>query len=548
MDRPHESFLPYSWHQSHDQATVLLYVPYETEGDDLEVKLERNYLVAGVKRQPAIVKGRLYGSIDVSHSSWQLEPRASARLSARERTTSTTSTASTQSSFALISEPEISSSFAASLEEGFLSDLEDTLSSPALSSPVSLSSAEDASGFPLHSPPRRRGRFTTSHPVSPRIPSNRGSSMVSSASSVESLRSGASRLLTIHLEKADSMIWPSLIIGPVPETVSLPDTSRYPWPSLGIEEARYNMDPTSLVLMALDHFDIREDREEAFEYFIRAWHLAHVSSATIRLATHYVPPHFVPPELPHTPGDAPSTPTSSSCVHTPSPDATPVASHASVSCAEQTVSDLRGTLTYYVERIGGSEKLALLYLEAGLLYLEGSASGLLSSSYAGLSSLRTPTLMSHPASHVSSHTGAHHDGPEAWSQDQAHARRFFNRARDLHPALDVPLLPTSNPSSEPESGDNGSPVFDDAARLRMPAVSAPSAADEKPRRRRRREAMEEDPLAASITSKSAMEDPLGGHGEDNTWYLYLPGLVGAGTALLVVGFLSFSSWRKGQGT
>ena len=39
-----------------------------------------------------------------------------------------------------------------------------------------------------------------------------------------------------------------------------------------------------------------------------------------------------------------------------------------------------------------------------------------------------------------------------------------------------------------------------------------------------------------------------GEEEDNTWYLYLPGLVGAGTALLVVGFLSFSSWRKGQGS
>ncbi|EKM58211.1 uncharacterized protein PHACADRAFT_182579 [Phanerochaete carnosa HHB-10118-sp] len=547
MDRAHESFLPYSWHQSHDQATVLLYVPYETEGDDVEVKFERNYLVAGVKRQPAVVKGRLYGSIDVAHSSWQLEPRASSRLSARERTTSTTSTTSTQSSFALISEPEISSSFAASLEEGFLSDLEDTLSSPALSSPVSLSSAEEATGFPLRSPPpRRRSHFTTSHPVSPRMPSNRASSMVSSASSVESLRSGASRLLTIHLEKADSMIWPSLVIGPVSEAISPPDTSRYPWAPSGPTEACFNMDPTSLVLLGLDHFDIREDREEAFEYFVRAWHQTHISSATIRLATHYLPPHAVPPEQLHTPRDALSTPTSSSGTHPPSPDTTPVASAASVSYTEQTISAFRGTLPYYLERIGGSEKLAQLYLEAGLLHLEGSASGLLSSSYAGLSSLRTPTLTTHPALHVASHAGMHHDGPEAWSQDQAHARRLFNRARELNPALDVPLLPTSNPSSEPDSGDNVSPVFDDTLKLKMPAVNVQGSSDEKPRRRRKREA--EDPLAASITSKSAMEDPLDRQGEDNTWYLYLPGLVGAGTALLVVGFLSFSSWRKGQGT
>lgn len=92
--------------------------------------------------------------------------------------------------------------------------------------------------------------------------------MVSSASSVESLHSGASRLLTVHLEKADSMIWPSLVIGPVPETLSPPDTVRYPWASPTIAESNFNMDPTSLVLLALDYFDIREDREEAFEYFM----------------------------------------------------------------------------------------------------------------------------------------------------------------------------------------------------------------------------------------------------------------------------------------
>ena len=58
------------------KATVLLYVPYETENDDVEVSkhtarctgpyssiimfvkvlFERNYLVAGVKGQPPVVK------------------------------------------------------------------------------------------------------------------------------------------------------------------------------------------------------------------------------------------------------------------------------------------------------------------------------------------------------------------------------------------------------------------------------------------------------------------------------------------------------------
>jgi hypothetical protein len=46
-------------------------------------------------------------------------------------------------------------------------------------------------------------------------------------------------------------------------------------------------------------------------------------------------------------------------------------------------------------------------------------------------------------------------------------------------------------------------------------------------------------------------DIKGQNSIDNAWYLYLPGLVGAGTALLVVGVvgaLSFSTWRRNQGS
>lgn len=256
---------------------------------------------------------------------------------------------------------------------------------------------------------------------------------------------------------------------------------------------------------------------------------------------------FIPPS-PSTADLTPSTPTSLA----PSPDTTPVASHAHALYTEAVFAPRRGTPSYYLERVGGEHALARLYLEAGLLYLEGTASNLLSSSYAGLSSLRT--LHGGGALRFS-HLGADHT--ETWAGDQAYARRFFNRARTLHPALDVPLLPASNPTSEPESaGDSSSsPVLGAAggsrAGLRVPHVPANTNVDEnekQPRRRRRRETRPRDEnLAASVTSKSAVEDPMDGQ-EDNTWYLYLPGLVGAGTALLVVGFLSFSSWRKGQGT
>ena len=72
----------------------------------------------------------------------------------------------------------------------------------------------------------------------------------------------------VHLEKAESIIWPSLIIGPVPESVSPPPAGVYPWLLDNAVELRYNMDPTSLVLIALDLYDIRKAEEDAFEYFV----------------------------------------------------------------------------------------------------------------------------------------------------------------------------------------------------------------------------------------------------------------------------------------
>lgn len=214
-------------------------------------------------------QGRLYGNIDTANSLWQLEPRAT-RIPARERTMSTTSTASTQSSYALVSDPEISSSFAASLESGLLSDADETvLSSPALSSPISGS--VDDHGFAMHMPVpfhRRQPRFTVSHPVSPsrHTPSF---SLTSSLSSLESLSTPSGRLLTLYLEKAESVIWPSLVVGPVPETLSPCTSGAYPWAQSPLTvESKYNMDPTSLVLVALDLYDIRKAKEEAFEYFM----------------------------------------------------------------------------------------------------------------------------------------------------------------------------------------------------------------------------------------------------------------------------------------
>jgi hypothetical protein len=203
----------------------------------------------------------------VANSAWQLEPRTS-RLSTRERTTSTISTTSTQSSYAFVSDPEISSSFAASLESGQTSDAEEVVvaASPALSSPMSSSVDER----PVY---QRRSATGASGAVSPAIQPH----ALSSFSSLESLPSPSGRLLTLHLEKDQSIIWPSLIVGPVPRELS--PSVLVPVALDADPEGNYNMDPTSLVLFAIELFDIRKDREEAFECFVCVFFLVSGFSA-----------------------------------------------------------------------------------------------------------------------------------------------------------------------------------------------------------------------------------------------------------------------------
>lgn len=499
MERYNERmYFPYSWHQSHDQATVLVMVPHDTQDEDLSVRIESEYLVVGVKGQTPTIKGRLYSTVDTSSSVWQLEHRASRGLSQRERTTSTTSTASTQSSYALVSsDPDISSSFAASLASGQVSESEDAYS-PAPSSPLLI----PVDGSQL--PPRRRlpSNIASSRSVSPGRrtggPQNLGlPSMPSSFSSLESLHSPQSgRLLTIHLEKQKPIIWPSLVVGPAPEDMSPISANSVVFNASDELEHRYNMDPTSLALIALELADIRKEKENAFEYFLRAWHQAHVPSATMRLVSLYVPLNLT----------------------------------SNLSDSEWSEEDpTRGTLSYYLRCIGGRRGVAQLYLEAGLLHLDGAATTLLSASYSSLSSIRM-TLQSQVGE----------GGTEAWKRDREAAAKYFERARVLQPDLDIPSLPVEGalpeleiPSldlaatSTPESYHSGPESLSGGTDCEVPTI------------RRRRDKKAEMELVN--TSKSDMDDM------DDQWFYYVPNLVGAGTALLVlgvVGVLSLSNWSR----
>lgn len=223
----------------------------------------------------------------------------------------------------------------------------------------------------------------------------------------------------------------------------------------------------------------------------RAWNQAHVPSATMRLVSQYLPLE--------------STPVSGETDDEPSP----------------------GTIAYYLQSIGGPRGLAQLYLEAGLLHLEGAAATLLAASYSTLSSIRIP---------IQSQIGE--GGTEAWKRDREAAAKFFERARTIAPGLDIPAIPV-----------------EEAMELEMPtlilASSAPDSVRSKesqyedseteiPMVRRRRKKEEQVVLEKT---NGDLEDT------DNTWYLYIPGLIGAGTALLVfgiVGALSFSWSRRSQ--
>jgi len=487
MDQSLERLQRYSWHQSHDQATVLLLVPYDTLPEDISVIIEQNYLVAGVRGQAPIIKGRLYAAVDTTNSAWQLEPRTSPR----GRTISSTSS---RSSFAVVSDHDLSS-FTVSLESGRESETEDyadLVHSPVLSSP---SSNDERAGIT----PRHRDRDEFVMPQmsgfsSPHV----GPSIMSSFSSTESLHhSGRSgRLLTLHLEKAESIIWPSLIIGPVPTSLSstIPLPERWQDAELQGNEERYNMDPTSLSLVAIDMLDIRDEQNEAFEYLVRSWHQSRIPVSTLRLVTNYIPLQ----------------------VSTPQSSTEPVT---------------RGSPAYYARRIGGPSGLAQLYLEAGLLHLEGSASLLLATSHSALSSIRSSEPFHHPTLRES--------GTETWRRDREAARRYFERTRLLDTSLDVPVLPTEGEESGSERERK-----EIEARSTPPSISAASRASSRrdtqekvdvpsiPPTRRRREKSLEEPLIEPV--------------DNDLWYLYLPGVLGAVLAVGVVGALSLTSWRKSQ--
>jgi len=181
----------------------------------------------------------------------------------------------------------------------------------------------------------------------------------------------------------------------------------------------------------------------------------------------------------------------------------------------------KGSGAYYLLRFGGVSGLARLYLEAGLLYLEGVADNYL-----------PPIVTDDNESALTTKAAEEIAESEKWKQEKETARKLFDRARMLDPHLDIPTLPEETDLTKSE--------------LRMPDVNINDAFadhdDEKPRRRRRKpgETMVEQ---ANRDSREEGED------SNADWYVWLPGIIGAGTALLAVGLIgamSIGNWRKSQ--
>lgn len=210
----------------------------------------------------------------------------------------------------------------------------------------------------------------------------------------------------------------------------------------------------------------------------RAWHQSRIPLSTLRLVSTYIPLHITEP-----------------------------ISHG-----------------YFVDRLGGPVGQAQVYLEAGLLHLEGTASLLLSTSAAtALSSIRSADPFQH----------LRESGTDTWRRDRETARRYFERAKALDPSLEVPVLPSEGNMDEWGGGGGGLEH----------RSSGPASVSEKeeattviaPRRRKREQPPVEDTLQVDASSSGS-----------DLWYLYLPGVVGAILAVGVVGALSLTSWRKNQ--
>lgn len=507
---PFDGLQRWSWHQSHDQATVLLLVPGDLAEDDLSVFLDDKHLIVSVRGDAPAIKGRLYAPVKTQTSSWQLERDYERKKSRKSRTGSTSAASSSSSSYAFLTDPDISSSFANSVaaqtdtEDFYMTDTDHETSSQPSSAAPATTAVTTSHRSPSFSPPsdshdeetssethasererssrsQKREKFApsvaaSSRPVSPPEHSSLASSAISSRP-IQQL----SRLLTIHLDKLRPEIWPALIVAGVPPEIELesqPSSSEVSFSSTSTAtlmssnaEQKYNMDATSLVAVGL--VTLHDDVEGAFEYFCRAWLQEHNPVAAMKLVSVYLPLQTTPPRSQLVP--------------------------------------MERNYPHYLRRIGGNSTLAKLYVEAGTLYLDGVGSSL---------AVSTPTLAQSPFSLGVSEMGATVHGP-----DPETAQRYFRRARVLDPLIEIPDVRSRTASDAPSLGH-----------LVLPGIDVHHSS----------ETVKDEILTESmqVAQKRKRKDKDAWLLEDESEWGYLPGLLGAGLAIGIVGIMSVGWWRN----
>lgn len=171
----------------------------------------------------------------------------------------------------------------------------------------------------------------------------------------------------------------------------------------------------------------------------------------------------------------------------------------------------------YLRRIGGNPGLAVLYRQAGNIYMQGLGASLSGS---------TSTLSNSPFSLGLNNIDDGQTGAGSSSMpDIETAQRYFRRARVLDPTLEVPDVQTGRDR--------------DDVKLVMPVMDiGRSAATVKD------EALSGSGSTAAEKRRHRGEGPRSLAEQDEWSYLYLPGLVGAGVAIGIVGIMSASWWRS----
>ncbi|PWN35007.1 uncharacterized protein FA14DRAFT_36640 [Meira miltonrushii] len=241
-------------HQSHGQATVLFYVPRWVQAEALDVTIEEDYIVAGMRGHKPIVSARLAGRINSTTSAWQLERKSNGKRSrSRSRTRMRTRSSDQISSNSSSGKGWVKAGARPSRESGVATNTTSRPNSPVQSDTSSFEmlarSIDTLASRPsmpssegIGSPRSLSQSMTLSDDSNARNSTAGGARSMESSISIEHSQTPSSsskgdtfedptrdaKLVTLHLDKIDGGIWPCIVEGPVPTREAMAHPSTQP--------------------------------------------------------------------------------------------------------------------------------------------------------------------------------------------------------------------------------------------------------------------------------------------------------------------------------